>query len=123
MIIAKNIVYITIFLALYITNKYHIIVFDNLYVAYFMRCYFNDIVGSVAMLFVMRVLLLPFNKPAPLKLYHIEVFMFLCGIFWEFVTPLYRKDTTTDILDIIAYMVGGAIYWIMTLIERKMSDN
>jgi hypothetical protein len=34
-----------------------------------------------------------------------------CGLLWEYVTPFYRKDTTSDLLDIIAYMLGGLLFW------------
>ena len=43
----------------------------------------------------------------------ILVLMLLAGIFWEFVTPLFRKAAVTDYADIVAYLAGGIAYWIM----------
>ncbi len=32
------------------------------------------------------------------------------GFFWEYITPLYRASTT-DILDLMAYALGGILYF------------
>lgn len=39
------------------------------------------------------------------------VLMLLSGIFWEFITPLFRKNIVTDVWDIVAYIIGGLICW------------
>jgi hypothetical protein len=36
----------------------------------------------------------------------------IAGVFWEFVTPLYRTSTT-DILDLLAYTIGGLLYFVV----------
>lgn len=36
----------------------------------------------------------------------------IAGVFWEFVTPLYHKSTT-DILDLLAYAIGGLLYFVV----------
>ena len=33
------------------------------------------------------------------------------GLFWEFITPLYRASTS-DSLDLLAYAVGGLLYFV-----------
>ncbi|MGI5824786.1 MAG: hypothetical protein ACOX7J_04360 [Bacillota bacterium] len=33
------------------------------------------------------------------------------GLFWELITPLYKPDSTGDLWDIAAYILGGAVYF------------
>ena len=56
-----------------------------------------------------------------IKLWQIELLLFPCGIFWEYITPLFRHNTTTDPCDILAYMIGGFLYWIIARKERNES--
>ena len=44
---------------------------------------------------------------------------FQCGTIWEYVTPLFRKNTVSDIGDIVAYMIGGIVYWLINKILIK----
>lgn len=106
----KFIGYVIILSSICLLNKYHILSFCNKYVAYFMSCYFNDIFGSTILLLLIGIVL-SFYKKIKLKLYQVELFMLFCGIVWEFITPLYRSDTTTDIIDLLAYLLGGILFW------------
>lgn len=95
-----------------ILNKKHLTFWgDSGYVSYFMRCYFNDIFGCSVFLLYVSIVLSFMNKAFVIRLYHVELFTLICGILWEYITPLYRSDTTSDIYDIGAYMLGGLIYW------------
>lgn len=85
---------------------------------FFLTCYFNDVVGAIGFVAYCNVLLNIFNKSIK-KALHIELLMLLCGLFWEYITPLFRNDTTSDILDIVAYMCGGIIYWFVIKINTK----
>ena len=44
-------------------------------------------------------------------------------MFWEYVTPLYRKKSVSDWLDVFAYVLGGITYWFIVrmigLIKRE----
>ena len=84
---------------------------QNEYLAYFMICHFNDMIGSVAFLLLHHIVLTCIRINIKLTLLRIELFILCCGLYWEYFTPLYRQSTTTDILDILAYLAGGLIYW------------
>lgn len=92
-------------------NQFHILNDQNDSVAYFMRCYFNDIFGSTIFLLFLNLVHSFLIKKNVVSFYHVELLMLICGVLWEFLTPLYRSDTTTDIIDIFAYLLGGVIYW------------
>lgn len=36
-------------------------------------------------------------------------FLLLCGLFWEYVTPLYRPDSVSDPWDVATYLLGGLL--------------
>ena len=38
------------------------------------------------------------------------LFVLGCGIFWEYITPLYLSRTVSDPLDMAAYLAGGCVY-------------
>ncbi len=53
-------------------------------------------------------------KPGPAVL-----FVLGCGLFWEYITPLYLDRAVTDPLDVAAYLAGGGIYMIMEWCVRR----
>ena len=80
-----------------------------------MNCYFNDFIGGITFTaYVNYVAIL--NNRCFIKLWQIECLLLICGFFWEYITPIFRTNTTCDNWDIIAYMLGGFMYW---LIIRK----
>ena len=77
-----------------------------------MTCYFNDIIGSIT--FVSYVnLICGLQEYRIAKLWQIELLLLGSGVFWEYITPLFRKNTTTDFWDLLAYLSGGLLYWII----------
>lgn len=106
----NNVKLIIITLGMYIINqiiKSKIPIED---IKWFMTCYFNDMIGGITFCAYCSIVLKMGHRQLK-KLWHIEMLMFCCGIFWEYITPLYRKNTISDIFDIVAYMIGGVIYW------------
>ena len=96
--------------SLYLLNKAAMSHYTNDVLHWFMSYYFNDIVGSVAFLAYCNFLLAT-QKRRLTHLFHIVLLMFVCGLVWEFIAPLIREDTVTDLFDFGAYILGGCIYW------------
>lgn len=90
---------------------------------WFMTCYFNDIVGGIAFAAYCNHIF-SYYKGMFQKLWKIELLMLSSGFFWEYLTPLFRYDTISDPWDIVAYMFGGFIYWILLKLntETKYSE-
>ncbi len=99
-------------------NKF-IVSFDNSnFFSLFMNCYFNDLVGCCgycaycdmsSVLFISREL-------NPLCIIVITI---CSGFFWEYVTPLFRHDTVSDPMDIVAYSFGALVYLIIRCVAKR----
>lgn len=87
----------------------------------FFKGYFNDLVGSVSFVAAINIALSSFYKPIR-KMWHIFILMLISGLYWELVVPLYRTNSVTDFFDIIAYVVGGVIYWLLFELSQHIGN-
>lgn len=87
-------------------------------IKWFMTCYFNDIIGGITFIAYCNMVFGLYSRKV-LELWQIELLMFFSGIFWEYITPMFRANTISDVWDILAYMLGGFIYWLITRKERN----
>lgn len=53
-----------------------------------------------------------------IKLWQIELLLFFAGLFWEYIAPKFRANTISDIFDVLAYIAGGFLYWIILRKEQ-----
>lgn len=106
----KYIKYILLLLTLCLANKLHVFHFENQLIMYFLNCYFDDILGNVLFLLLIALAWVHFKPQFQIRLYHVLLLNIVCGLFWEYITPLYRTSTS-DIWDVVAYMVGGLLFW------------
>lgn len=79
--------------------------------------YFNDLLAPILLL-AFSDLLLSFQKEE-LKIKQIYIFIIVCSILWEFIVPLYKKNSVCDLLDIVMYLLGASIYIILKVIKEK----
>lgn len=85
-------------------------------IEYLLKCHFNDFIGSITFLaYTNLVLSIKFYRLN--KFLYIEILIIIAGLFWEYVTPLFRPDTVSDVLDIVSYMLGASLYY---FINRKV---
>lgn len=106
----RSIAYIFAIACVCFANKYKVFTIPHADAARFMQCYFNDMMGCAGFLLAVGVVV-TFARPVRVRLYQVLLFTLANGLFWEYVTPLYRTDTTTDVLDLAAYLFGSLIYW------------
>ncbi len=122
MCVRYNIRIIIITLILYLINRSikNQIPFEAL--RWFMCCYFNDLVGAVMFSSYCSLIIYLYCKIV-LKLWQTELIMLFSGLFWEYITPFFRSDTVSDVLDVMAYMLGGFIYWLIMRNNSKENNN
>jgi hypothetical protein len=54
------------------------------------------------------------------KFYVMMIFLLAAGLFWEYVTPLYKPGAVSDVQDIPAYLTGGVVYFVITKTENLL---
>lgn len=108
----KNICLIAITLALYLINQFIKTRIPVEPIKWFLSCYFNDTIGGITFMAYCGIMLEVFHRKM-MKLWRILLLMACCGFFWEYITPLYR-NTISDSWDILAYVSGSFIYWLIT---------
>lgn len=108
----KNLLIIIITLALYLINQFVKTRVPIDIMRWFLSCYFNDTIGGITFMAYCGMVLEIFHRKM-MNLWQILLLMASCGFFWEYVTPLYR-NTVSDPWDILAYVCGGFIYWLIT---------
>lgn len=77
----------------------------------FFKYYFNDLLAPIILLSYSNFFLNFYNKTIKGK--NIYIFISICGIFWEVITPLLKKDSVGDIMDFAMYILGASIYMIL----------
>lgn len=48
-------------------------------------------------------------------------FTILVGLFWEYITPLYRTSKCCDPYDLIAYTLGSLLYWTIVTTFKNLT--
>lgn len=102
-----NIIILIITIIAYVVNQ-KILKLTN-YI--FFQYYFNDLLAPIIILSFSNYLLNLYNKVIKGK--NVYLFIIICGIFWEIITPLYKKNSVSDIVDFIMYIMGANIYMLI----------
>lgn len=118
---------------LYFANNIYIKKIEIEFLYEFSNYYFNDMICPMALMSLTNLFLMFYiplctklfkNYPTFLNrlkhgfydLHRILVYCFLCGIYWEFIYPKNHSDSTSDIMDIACYLIGGLMYYISSKI-------
>ncbi len=81
-------------------------------------CYFKDFMGSIAFVALVNIAARLCLQRTFQQAKHIIVLMLFAGFVWEFLMPFIRT-TTTDLLDIVAYVLGGLSYCLLIKIITR----
>jgi hypothetical protein len=86
----------------------------------FLHNHLNDVAAGVLLISYINVLsiITKQNRFTLLKLQYILIILTLAGLFWEYITPLYLSKSVADPKDVIAYILGGLIYWLVVRISK-----
>lgn len=95
---------------LYFFNNYYLKQNTAGFFHWICTCYFDDFMGGTLFLAYTNVFLATQGKLIS-KLWMCLGYMFLVGLFWEYWTPLVKKDSVSDVGDLISYLFGAVLYW------------
>lgn len=74
--------------------------------------HFNDFLGGLAFMAYTNLLISLVEPRFRIRNPFIGVvYIFCCGLFWEYAAPLFVPDSVSDPWDVFAYCLGGATYW------------
>lgn len=88
----------------------------------FLGGHFHDLLATPVLLSAANLWIIACRRSdlVIVHLWSIFTLSVIAGVFWEFVTPLYRKSTT-DILDLLAYVIGAFLYFfILQAFKRRI---
>lgn len=113
-----NIIIIFISVFLYLLNRLILKDITEGLIHWFLVCYWNDITGAIAVSAYVDSIIFHYSRKE-IRIWGLIVILLACGIFWEFITPLFRKNSVCDFGDIVAYELGGVIYYLSNKIYKK----
>lgn len=107
---------------LYSTNS---CIFKRYFNVYFFNNYFNDVLAIILLLSFSNILLSLYQggKMVLHRFPFILIFTLCVGILWEYITPLYRVDCTSDLFDLAAYVLGAAIYYLAIILSYSRKQK
>jgi len=107
-----NIILIAIVLILYFLNNNVFKVYTTGLLQRFFISYFNDLMCPLFFVSYSNLLLITVNKEMR-KLHWILLLCLSAGLLWEFVAPLVKHSSVTDFFDLLCYLIGAAVYWLI----------
>lgn len=95
---------------LYVINQLFLKVYFSFFILHY---YLNDFIAMILLLSFSNFLLIKFrfNQYCLDDFLRIHFFALAVGLFWEFITPIYRSNSTTDVIDLLIYLFSGSIYY------------
>lgn len=116
----KNKLIIFVCLSLYFLNQ---LIKNSISIPFLLvivKYYWNDVICGCLIIAITNFILNHYlgREYKIEKLMGILLFDFACGLFWEFIIPIIREDSSSDSVDILAYLLGGIVYWLCVKNER-----
>ena len=105
--------------ALYAVNRVLLIPASGGPLRRFLAWYFADLLAGALLVMLLDWLLERCGRPPVRRLLPATVFLLACGLFWEYVTPLYLPRAVSDPRDLAAYWAGGMTW----LLWRRVSKG
>jgi hypothetical protein len=90
----------------------------------FLGGHFHDLLATPLFLASSNIWIYLCGRPALaiVSLRSILGLSLLAGWFWEFITPYYRHSIT-DVRDLVAYVIGGLLYFTILHVYKKMPNE
>lgn len=115
-------------LVIYSINRLTNVLYYIPYLSYILRYHFNDYLAGIVFLAYLNIILglSKYQHIRVLKWSNVIFTGLLIGVFWEYITPIYKSDSTSDIIDVICYVLGAISYKVIynfTMLNYKKGRN
>lgn len=110
---------IAVIAALYLLNRFWLVPRTAGLLHRLLAWHFADFLAGGLMLCVLDCALELSGRPPVRQAASALGFSFLCGTFWELVTPLYLPRSVGDWRDVLAVCLGGLTMFFMLNIRKK----
>ena len=117
----KDIKIIAVAFIIYIVNRLCKGYINIPVIGYFCKCHLNDYLGGVIFPSYVNILLIRTHRNPITNYLFIGIMMLCCGIIWEYIFPYLFDYSTSDILDVISYVLGGITYCFLIRKSKKTS--
>ena len=116
----KNIITFLIFFFIYIINRIFKKYISLPIIGYICKNHLNDFIGGFLFCIYVNMILILNNKKPICKFYILILFMLCVSLTWEYLFPLFLPYSTSDFFDVISYMLGTILYYLMF---NKLNKN
>ena len=110
---------IAVIASLYLLNRFRLVPRTAGLLHRLLAWHFADFLAGGLMLCVLDCALELSGRPPVRQAASALGFSFLCGTFWELVTPLYLPRSVGDWWDVLAVCLGGLTMFFMLNIRKK----
>lgn len=105
--------FMAVIVALYVLNRFWLVPLTG---SRLLAWHGADFLAGALMLCILNALLAAANRPPLRRFGTVTAFLLGCGLFWEYVTPLYLPRSVSDPWDVLAVWLGGIL---MLLVQRR----
>lgn len=91
----------------------------------FLKGYFNDVLAGVFLWESISIIAILKRNDNYIQTEFIKIMILtiIIGFFWEYITPFYKVSSTSDPLDLLSYVIGSIIYWLVIKIWFFLFKN
>ncbi len=107
-------------MTIYIINRFILKNLEIPYISYLLKNHLGDYIGGIVFCIYLNVILFIGKRKPINKFGIIFTIMLFVSILWEYFFPLFLKYSTSDLLDIIAYMLGTITYYLLFYKQNNM---
>lgn len=107
---------ILIVAVLYCINRFCLKqIIDFSIISYILKCHFNDFLAGIGFIAYLNCLFFvsKFNSIRVDKMSIVVCIEAFSGVLWEYILPMLFRHGTSDIWDILAYILGGMAYIVL----------
>ena len=84
--------------------------------------YFNDLICPIGFLSYLNIVGSFSNKRIE-RLLEIQIWMLGAGLVWEFVAPIAKPGSVTDLWDLMCYQFGGILYYLIIILKKRFIER